>query len=61
MPSRRASIAATEDAVDELALYVGHSAGIVSAVELAREIVMSISSEAKAIHARLADPSANGG
>jgi NAD(P)H-dependent flavin oxidoreductase YrpB (nitropropane dioxygenase family) len=37
----------SEGAVDELALYAGQSAGIVSAVEPARKIVMSISSEAR--------------
>jgi hypothetical protein len=51
----------TEDAVDELALYAAQSAGIVSAVQPARELVMSISSEARAIFARIADPSADGG
>jgi NAD(P)H-dependent flavin oxidoreductase YrpB (nitropropane dioxygenase family) len=47
----------TEGAVEELALYAGQSAGIVSAVEPAREIVRSISSEARAILARLGNGS----
>ena len=51
----------TEGAMDELALYAGQSARIVSAVKPDQEIVMSISSEARAIFACLADPSADGG
>jgi hypothetical protein len=50
----------TEGAVDQVALYADQSAGMVSGVEPAREIVMSISSEARAIFARLGDPSPDG-